>query len=61
MVHLIRQEQPFSIQFGRMVLCNLLDSPERVDWKACVVNDAEEREDAHAFKAAFAPFDTTQS
>jgi len=31
--------------------------PERLDWKACMLPEAEDRADAQAFKAAFAPFD----
>ncbi|KAL5511306.1 hypothetical protein ACEPAH_4522 [Sanghuangporus vaninii] len=61
MVHLIRQEVPFSIQFGRQVLCRILGVPDRLDWKACAQSEAEERADAQAFKQAFAPFDTAQS
>ncbi|KAH8117058.1 CwfJ C-terminus 2-domain-containing protein-like protein [Phellopilus nigrolimitatus] len=61
LVHLIKQEVPFSIQFGRQVLCKILGVPERLDWKACAQTEAEERADAQAFKQAFAPFDTMQS
>ncbi|TDL24935.1 hypothetical protein BD410DRAFT_801670 [Rickenella mellea] len=61
MVHVITQELPFSIQFGRQVLCNLLKMGDRMDWKACAQPDDEERADALTFKTAFAPFDTTQS
>ncbi|EJD02249.1 uncharacterized protein FOMMEDRAFT_141361 [Fomitiporia mediterranea MF3/22] len=61
MVHLIKQEVPFSIQFGRQVLCRVLGVPDRLDWKACSQTEAEEKADAQAFKQAFAPFDTMQS
>ncbi|KAK7040914.1 hypothetical protein VNI00_009510 [Paramarasmius palmivorus] len=56
MVHLIKQHVPFGIQFGRQVLVNLLGMPDRVDWKACMLNEDEDRADAEAFKQAFAPF-----
>ncbi|KAJ3082285.1 hypothetical protein HK102_001811 [Quaeritorhiza haematococci] len=31
-----------NLQFGRLVLANLLNKPERVDWKRCVVSEEEE-------------------
>ncbi|KAI5119953.1 hypothetical protein M0805_002142 [Coniferiporia weirii] len=61
MVHLIKQDVPFSIQFGRQVLCKILGVDERFDWKACSQTEAEERTDAQAFKQAFAPLDPTLS
>ncbi|KAG5647316.1 hypothetical protein DXG03_000854 [Asterophora parasitica] len=57
MVHLIKDHVPFSIQFGRQVLVNLLGMPDRFDWKACMLPEEEDRADAQAFKTAFAPFD----
>jgi len=57
MVHLMKDHVPFSIQFGRQVLVSLLNTPERMDWKACTLSEDEDRADAQAFKAAFAPFD----
>ncbi|KAJ7112417.1 CwfJ C-terminus 1-domain-containing protein-like protein [Mycena crocata] len=59
LVHLMKDHVPFSIQFGRQVLVSLLNMPERLDWKACTLADDEDRADAQAFKAAFAPFDPT--
>jgi len=32
---------------------------ERLDWKACMLEEEEDRADAQGFKAAFAFFDTT--
>ncbi|KAL0946817.1 hypothetical protein HGRIS_012986 [Hohenbuehelia grisea] len=57
MVHIMRDTVPFSIQFGRQVLVELLDRPDRLDWKACALPDDEDKADADAFKAAFAAFD----
>ncbi|KAI8989743.1 nuclear protein [Trametes punicea] len=57
MVHLIREHGPFSIQFGRQVLVSVLGMADRFDWKACTQTEEEDKEDAQAFKAAFAPFD----
>ncbi|KAF5357955.1 hypothetical protein D9756_001453 [Leucocoprinus leucothites] len=57
MVHLIRDHAPFNLQFGRQVLVSLLGVQNRIDWKACMLSEEEDRADAQAFKAAFAPFD----
>ncbi|KAG5637761.1 hypothetical protein H0H81_003328 [Sphagnurus paluster] len=57
MVHLIKDHAPFSIQFGRQVLVNLMGMPDRFDWKACMLPEDEDKADAQAFKGAFAPFD----
>ncbi|GBE81690.1 hypothetical protein SCP_0400610 [Sparassis crispa] len=57
MVHLLRDTVPFSIQFGRQVLVNLLNMLDRFDWKACVQTEDEDKADVKAFKAAFSPFD----
>lgn len=43
----------------RQVLVNLMGMPERLDWKACMLSEEEDKADAQGFKAAFAPFDTT--
>jgi hypothetical protein len=56
MVHLLKNHIPFSIQFGRQALASLLGKPERLDWKVCMLTEEEDRADAQAFKAAFAPF-----
>ncbi|KAI1794660.1 nuclear protein [Ganoderma leucocontextum] len=57
LVHLMREYGPFSIQFGRQVLASVLGMGDRFDWKACTQSEHEDREDVHAFKEAFAPFD----
>jgi hypothetical protein len=41
----------------RQVLLSLLGMPDRLDWKACMLSEEEDRADAQAFKAAFAPFE----
>ncbi|KIL69856.1 hypothetical protein M378DRAFT_195762 [Amanita muscaria Koide BX008] len=56
LVHLIQDHVPFSVSFGRRVLVNLLGVPDRLDWRACALSEAEDQEDAQAFKAAFTPF-----
>ncbi|KDR81728.1 hypothetical protein GALMADRAFT_207150 [Galerina marginata CBS 339.88] len=56
MVHLLKDHVPFSIQFGRQVLVGLLSTPDRLDWKACMLSEDEDKADAQAMKVAFAPF-----
>lgn len=57
MVYLMKDSTPFNLQFGRQVLVSLLDMPERMDWKACVQSDDDDKLDAQLFKKAFKPFD----
>jgi len=60
MVHLLNSNVPFPIQFGRQTIVSLLDTPERLDWKACMLSEDEDRADAEAFKKAFQPFDPAE-
>ncbi|OJA10208.1 hypothetical protein AZE42_05129 [Rhizopogon vesiculosus] len=57
LVHLIEEHAPFGVQFGRQVLADMLGIPDRVDWKACMLPQEEDKADVEAFKAAFASFD----
>jgi len=57
MVHLMKDTVPFSVQFGRQVLVSLLNMPNRLDWKTCMLSDDEDKAEAQAFKTAFASFD----
>lgn len=41
----------------RQVLAKLLNMEERVDWKASLQSEEEDKEDVQAFKEAFAAFD----
>ena len=41
----------------RQVLANLIEMPQRYDWKACMLSEEEDRADAEEFKKAFSPFD----
>ncbi|KAF8651480.1 hypothetical protein AX16_004778 [Volvariella volvacea WC 439] len=61
MVHILKPHIPFSIQFGRQVLASVLEMPDRMDWKACALSDADEAADAQAFKSAFTPFDPSMA
>jgi hypothetical protein len=45
------------IRLYRQVLANLLKLDDRVDWKACLLTEDEDKADAQEFKAAFATFD----
>lgn len=40
-------------------MTTLLGMRDRLDWKACAQSVEEDKADAEAFKAAFAPFDQT--
>ncbi|KAI7907479.1 CwfJ C-terminus 1-domain-containing protein-like protein [Cokeromyces recurvatus] len=57
LVHVLQFRERFNLQFGRLVIANVLGVPEREDWKACSQTEEEEKLDAEQFKAAFKPFD----
>eukprot|EP00898_Chlorokybus_atmophyticus_P002259 jgi/Chlat1/3033/Chrsp206S03289 len=58
LVHMIKHgEKSFPMQFGRDVLAEMLNMPERADWKACRIDKAEEERLAEKFKSTFEPFD----
>lgn len=56
-----RISKNFPLQFGREVLASvqLLNMPERVDWKACKINRQEEETHAEDFRRQFEQFDFT--
>ncbi|PFH54248.1 hypothetical protein AMATHDRAFT_53131, partial [Amanita thiersii Skay4041] len=56
LVHLIKEHVPFSVQFGRQVIVDLMGTPERLDWKVCALSEEDDKVDAQAFKTAFTPF-----
>lgn len=51
----------FPLQFGREVLAHqeLLDCPDRVDWKNCKTTREQEIEETGHFRKIFQPFDFT--
>lgn len=51
----------FPLQFGREVLAHreLLDCPDRVDWKGCPTSRDEEIQMVSRFRQLFQPFDFT--
>ncbi|KAG6376305.1 CwfJ C-terminus 1-domain-containing protein-like protein [Boletus reticuloceps] len=57
LIHLMKDDVPFSVQFGRQVLVSLLSITHRLDWKSCILSEEEDRADVELFKKAFAPFD----
>ncbi|KAI6150609.1 CwfJ C-terminus 1-domain-containing protein-like protein [Pisolithus tinctorius] len=57
MVHLMRPHAPFSVQFGRQVLVTLQNITDRLDWKACMLTEEEDKADVESFRTAFASFD----
>lgn len=48
----------FPIQIGRQVITKLLKTPEKIDWKKCVVNTIQEKKEAKDFVEKFRDFDT---
>ncbi|OWA51988.1 CWF19-like protein 1 [Hypsibius exemplaris] len=52
-------QKGFPLQFGRDVLAEkeLLNMPDRIDWRECQNSRMEETEMANTFKAAFKPYD----
>ena len=56
-----RVRKGFPIQFGREVLAcpEILNLPERVDWRPCSVSKDEETTMALEFRELFKPFDFT--
>ncbi|RUS21953.1 CwfJ C-terminus 1-domain-containing protein-like protein [Endogone sp. FLAS-F59071] len=59
LVYIIKPQERFNLQFGRIVLAKILGTPDRADWKACPQSEDEEKRDAQAFKNAFREFDFT--
>ncbi len=47
----------FDLQFGRRVMAKLLQLEARMNWRDCQQSEAEETQDAEAFKKAFKGFD----
>ncbi|XP_065844438.1 CWF19-like protein 1 [Oscarella lobularis] len=60
LLHRIRGR--FPVQFGREVLAsrNVLDAPERIDWKSCAVSKDKETQMATRIRRNFQPFDFTR-
>jgi len=59
LVHRVNPDQKFPLQFGRYVVCNMLGTPEKINWKNCQVDKDEETNMANRFKKSFTSFDHT--
>lgn len=57
MVHFIRPDQRFNMQFGRFVLAKVLGEDERWDWKSCVGTEEDERWECKEFQKVFKGFE----
>ncbi|CAG8788631.1 27354_t:CDS:2 [Dentiscutata erythropus] len=57
LIHEVGPKELFDVQYGRKVLCKLLGSPERVNWRECILPDELEKKDAENFKQAFLKYD----
>ncbi|EEB05980.1 CwfJ family protein [Schizosaccharomyces japonicus yFS275] len=55
----LKFRERFDLQFGRRVLANVLEIPDRVDWRQCSQTVDEEKKDAEDFKEAFKPYNFT--
>lgn len=44
MIHIIKENQEFDFQFGRILACHLLGQPERLNWKACLLDKSQEEQ-----------------
>ena len=59
LLHAIPPGAKHPVQFGREVLCRLLQCPERLQWKQCAEPKEKEEELVEKVKKSFAPFDFT--
>ncbi|KAL9101660.1 MAG: hypothetical protein Q9163_003099 [Psora crenata] len=57
MVLHLKPDFRFDLQFPRRVMAKLLGLEGRMHWKDCAQDEAEEKREAEAFKAAFKAFD----
>jgi len=57
LVHLMKPDEKFNLQFGRITLANLLGTPDRANWKTCERSEEEEKLDCRTFQKAFAAFE----
>lgn len=57
LIHLMKPEGSFNLQFGRTTLATLLNTPERANWKTCERTENEEKQDCKIFQKIFAPYE----
>ncbi|EGG17861.1 cwfJ family protein [Cavenderia fasciculata] len=46
----------FEMQFGRHAIVDLLEIPERLNWKKCILDQEQETKQTEQFREAFQPF-----
>ncbi|KAF2071063.1 hypothetical protein CYY_007617 [Polysphondylium violaceum] len=56
MYSLLPKDKPFDYQFGRRVIVDLLKTPEKLNWKDCVVEKEKEKLLVSGFRESFQPF-----
>jgi Protein similar to CwfJ C-terminus 1/Protein similar to CwfJ C-terminus 2/Zinc knuckle len=59
LLHKVPPGTKHPVQFGREVLCRLLNCPDKLSWKTCAVGAEGETAATGAFRKAFAPYDFT--
>jgi len=47
----------FPLNYGREAVCELVNKPDKGDWKGCVVSDEQEEHYAGKFREIFEKFD----
>lgn len=57
----IQKSANFPLNFAREVLANgaILNKPDRIDWKDCILNREQEEEVVQRIRSDFEPFDFT--
>jgi len=58
LLYIIPEGQKFSLQFGREVVCAILNLPDRIDWKQCQLQSSQELQLATQFRNMFKEYDT---
>jgi len=56
MYSILPKDQPFDYQFGRRVIVDLLKTPEKLNWKNCVLDKEQEKSLVSSFRESFQPF-----
>ncbi|KAJ1909506.1 hypothetical protein IWQ60_011136 [Tieghemiomyces parasiticus] len=57
LVHPLSDKQPFDMQFGRKIVAKLMQTPERGDWRSCVLPKDEEKALAQMARTALRDID----
>ncbi|KAM7515640.1 hypothetical protein LguiA_005223 [Lonicera macranthoides] len=60
LLHAVKENEKFPVQFGREVLAGLLNMPDRADWKNCKLSKEEETKMVEKFKNDFEEYDPNQ-